>query len=329
MGIEGSPTMMVVRPYHSTMRTRVFALLESAGLCSAGAQRVEPGTPDDDALAAIVEARPDVLLIPFHAHRDQAGNRLDGLTLSGRLHLLPDAPQAPILMPITPMASASLRLADSKAANGITLEVERLQRQRRLLAQRRIVAALHDAEHRAFRPLAKGRLAALGPAMGAFQRLLVVGAVSGRRALVEHHGNVRPQRLFDLHDQVMIDVPFPGGAYPKTTYEQWRAWAIDSPTSDHDGMFVAKQGDDWVGLTFVEMPPGGSPFTGSTGVLRAHRGRGLAMALKLRSFRFLREHGYHQVRAHNDTANPPILELNRKLGYRRLPGWITWEKTAQ
>lgn len=167
------------------------------------------------------------------------------------------------------------------------------------------------------------------PFVSAFDRIDAAGytltTLAAERPLVAD----ADRRLFDLHDQVMIDVPFPGGAYPKTTYEQWRAWAIDSPTSDHDGMFIAKQGDDWVGLTFVEMPPGGSPFTGSTGVLRAHRGRGLAMALKLRSFRFLREHGYHQVRAHNDTANPPILELNRKLGYRRLPGWITWEKTAQ
>ena len=29
---------------------------------------------------------------------------------------------------------------------------------------------------------------------------------------------------------------------------------------------------------------------------------------------------------HNDTANPPILRLNEKLGYRRLPGWLIWEK---
>ncbi len=39
------------------------------------------------------------------------------------------------------------------------------------------------------------------------------------------------------------------------------------------------------------------------------------------------ERGHHEVHAHNDTANPPILELNKQLGYRRLPGWITWEKT--
>jgi hypothetical protein len=32
------------------------------------------------------------------------------------------------------------------------------------------------------------------------------------------------------------------------------------------------------------------------------------------------------ARAHNDTANPPILALNEKMGYRRLPGCLAWEK---
>lgn len=104
------PRLMVVRPYLARVRTRVFALLRSAGLDPADALRVEMGPPDDEAIAAIIEADPDVLLVPFHAHRDAEGNRLDGLTLCGRLHETAGASLAPVLMPITPMASASLRL---------------------------------------------------------------------------------------------------------------------------------------------------------------------------------------------------------------------------
>ncbi|MCA9869940.1 MAG: GNAT family N-acetyltransferase [Anaerolineae bacterium] len=164
------------------------------------------------------------------------------------------------------------------------------------------------------------------PFVAAFDRIRAAGytltTFADERARVAD----ADRRLYDLYDEIMVDVPFPGGAYPKTTYEQWRAWTLDSPISDTEAMFLAKQGDEWVGLTLVEIPPVGTAFTGSTGVLRAHRGRGLAMALKLHSFRFLRERGQHEVRAHNDTANPPILNLNEKLGYRRLPGWISWEK---
>ena len=61
-------------------------------------------------------------------------------------------------------------------------------------------------------------------------------------------------------------------------------------------------------------------------MLAAHRGRGVATLVKLASLRYLKQHGYTEARTHNDTANPPILALNKKLGYRPLPGWLVWEK---
>ena len=87
-------------------------------------------------------------------------------------------------------------------------------------------------------------------------------------------------------------------------------------------------GDDYAATTMLELPPNPDEpaITHMTGVLRAHRRRGLATALKLMSFRYLRDRGFREVRTHNDTANPPILALNAKLGYRRLPGWLVWEK---
>jgi hypothetical protein len=53
------------------------------------------------------------------------------------------------------------------------------------------------------------------------------------------------------------------------------------------------------------------------------------MALKLASFRYLRANGYSEACAHNDTASPPILALNEKLGYQRLPGWLAWERPCK
>ena len=67
-------------------------------------------------------------------------------------------------------------------------------------------------------------------------------------------------------------------------------------------------------------------ITGTTGVLAAHRDRGVATLITLASLRYLKEPGYPEARTHNDTANPSILALNEKLGYRRLPGWLAWEK---
>jgi len=53
------------------------------------------------------------------------------------------------------------------------------------------------------------------------------------------------------------------------------------------------------------------------------------MALKLDSFPYLNAHGYSETRAHNDTANPPILALNENLGYRRLPGCLACQMNLQ
>ncbi|HET7376961.1 MAG TPA: GNAT family N-acetyltransferase, partial [Anaerolineae bacterium] len=59
---------------------------------------------------------------------------------------------------------------------------------------------------------------------------------------------------------------------------------------------------------------------------REQRRHGLALALKLISFRLIKERGYTATRTTNDTANPAILRLNEKLGYQKLPGNLLWEK---
>lgn len=57
-----------------------------------------------------------------------------------------------------------------------------------------------------------------------------------------------------------------------------------------------------------------------TGVDRAHRGRGVALALKLLSIEYARRCGADYIRTHNDAENAPILAINRKLGYQPQPG---------
>jgi RimJ/RimL family protein N-acetyltransferase len=134
------------------------------------------------------------------------------------------------------------------------------------------------------------------------------------------------RRLFDVFAATVVDVPFPGGDRANPTYENFRANTLDAPNTNPDAIFIARQAGRMVGMTSLELLSNGVGITGMTGVLAGHRGRGVAMALKLASFRYLRANGYHEARAHNDTANPPILALNEKLGYRRLPGWLAWEK---
>jgi RimJ/RimL family protein N-acetyltransferase len=162
---------------------------------------------------------------------------------------------------------------------------------------------------------------------GVFDRLASTGYVFTTLAAEREIEPAADRKLYDLYQRVVAEVPLPGGVHIDQTYENWRAAMLEGPTCDPTGIFIARAGGQYAGMTSLELLQDGPAITSMTGVTPEHRGRSLALALKLLSFRFLKEHGYTEARTHNDTANPPILRLNEKLGYQRLPGWLVWEKS--
>ncbi len=132
--------------------------------------------------------------------------------------------------------------------------------------------------------------------------------------------------LYELDQVTRRDVPMPGGTLSKSTYENFRRINLESPDSDPSAIFIAKHGGEYVGHTMVWFGKDKPAYTAMTGVLREHRGHKLALALKLLSFRLMKERGQTAARTTNDTANPAILRLNEKLGYQKLPGNSLWEK---
>ncbi len=137
------------------------------------------------------------------------------------------------------------------------------------------------------------------------------------------------QHLYEVFAESIVDVPFPGEERADPSYKNFRDNVLDAPNTDPNAIFIARLGSRMAGMTSLELLPNAIGITGMTGVLRQHRGWGVALAVKLASFRYLKAHGYTETRAHNDTANPPILALNAKLGYRPLPGWLVWEKAVR
>jgi RimJ/RimL family protein N-acetyltransferase len=133
-------------------------------------------------------------------------------------------------------------------------------------------------------------------------------------------------RLYEVFAATVVDIPFPGGTRAEPKYENFRSMTLDAPDTSAEAIFIARYEGRMVGMTTLELLPNGLGITGTTGVLAAHRDRGVATLVKLASLRYLKAHGYTEARTHNDTANPSILALNEKLGYRRLPGWLAWEK---
>ena len=63
-------------------------------------------------------------------------------------------------------------------------------------------------------------------------------------------------------------------------------------------------------------------FHDLTGVKRAHRGRGIASALKATQIRWAKEQGFGSLQTANEVRNAPIRHLNAKHGYVLEPGAV-------
>ena len=92
-----------------------------------------------------------------------------------------------------------------------------------------------------------------------------------------------------------------------------------------EGQIVAAMGEAWVGLAAVGMTGEGKGYNMMTGVVPAFRGRGIATALKLATVEFARRAGAREIWTNNDSENAPMLAINRRLGYRPVPGWLRLE----
>ncbi len=125
------------------------------------------------------------------------------------------------------------------------------------------------------------------------------------------------RKLYELSIMLAADVPHPDGA-PRYSYEEFRKWAA-APGSRADAVFIVADGDQWVGMSGLLVPEGRPAYTYFTGVRREYRGRGLATVLKLAAIEFAKNHRVAAMRTTNDTVNSPMVAVNEKLGYRRLP----------
>ncbi len=136
------------------------------------------------------------------------------------------------------------------------------------------------------------------------------------------------ERLYDLDVTVAADVPRTS-PYTPPSLDHFRRTFIENPDLLPDGFFIAKIGGEYVGESFVFRVPAepGHLTQGLTGVRREHRGKGIAMALKLHVIRYAQEKGYTRIKTWNATNNLPMLAINEKLGFVRQPAWIEYQKT--
>lgn len=135
------------------------------------------------------------------------------------------------------------------------------------------------------------------------------------------------QKLYDLDREIGEDVPRMD-AFTPLPFEEHMKRLLENPSWLPEAHFLATDGDRWVAQSNMfrsdELPA--VLYQGITGTRRAYRGRGLALALKLRTVDYARRHGIREIRTWNDSLNAPMLHINVALGFVRQPAWINYEK---
>ena len=136
------------------------------------------------------------------------------------------------------------------------------------------------------------------------------------------------RKAHGLVSDVRRDMP---GSEPSTqqTFEDWRRQWTLSPTFIADGTFVAIDRDGrWLGVSNLErsLTDPTFLFQGITGVRREGRGRGVAMALKLRTIEYAQQIGVDHIRTTNDQSNRAMISINEALGFVPEPARIELQK---
>jgi GNAT superfamily N-acetyltransferase len=140
----------------------------------------------------------------------------------------------------------------------------------------------------------------------------VIDSASSRRA------------LYRCAMAIHRDMPHePHVEWKDPSFEVYERSQFDRPSALRDALFVARDGDEIVGLTYLLRQPGGDAAVGDTGVVRSHRRRGIARALKMMATKYAADHQMPRAHTDNRADNDAMLALNRDLGFK--PGRVIVE----
>jgi len=148
--------------------------------------------------------------------------------------------------------------------------------------------------------------------------------------LIAEEGEDAYRKLYDLEEEVDQDVPRADGEVPTMPeYDHWRQAMFLSVRYRPEAFFIAVSPEGrYDGISMLFQPQKGNHLdTGLTGVRRAARRKGIALALKLQAIEYARRQGYSQIRTDNAQQNRPMLSINEALGFEKMPAWIeyAWE----
>ena len=135
------------------------------------------------------------------------------------------------------------------------------------------------------------------------------------------------RKAYALHEVVRVDVPNLDAPTP-SPYERFEHEVLNGPGSMPDAYFIAVRDGRYVGESSLgkEGTDASVIYQQLTAVLRDERGKGIAMALKLKTIDYARAQGFREIRTWNASINRPMLAINEALGFAKQPAWIVFGK---
>lgn len=187
-------------------------------------------------------------------------------------------------------------------------------------------AGLQFAQHRGFsitRHILVSRLPLAPFDEGRFAGTVEAVEATGIRFFTLADVQVTPefqQKHYDLYCQCARDNPATAD-WDFPPLEAYCQRVFDSPRYRAYGHVIAVDGETWIGMAVLDYYAHVHCMHNAfTGVARSYRGRHIGLALKLLALHNARMHGVDHLYTNNDSANAPMLAINRKLGYQFEPG---------
>jgi len=99
-------------------------------------------------------------------------------------------------------------------------------------------------------------------------------------------------------------------------FEKYKKMIQEYPKILPKGFFIAKKGEEYIGLCMI-VKEDDCLHQSMTATRKDYRGKGIAMAMKLRTIEFAKEYGADTIKTKNDPYNIGIIKVNEKLGFKR------------
>jgi GNAT superfamily N-acetyltransferase len=135
------------------------------------------------------------------------------------------------------------------------------------------------------------------------------------------------RKAYALHAEVRLDVPSLDPATP-SPFERFEDEVLRSPSALPEAYFIAVRDGRYVGESALGRQgiDRWVIYQQVTAVQRDERGKGIAMALKLKTIEYAKAQGLREIRTWNASINRPMLAINEALGFAKQPAWIVFGK---